>query len=255
MPDSLHRDDLVAALRALGLRAGHHVLVHSSLSSLGHVDGGADTVVDALVEAVGPGGTVVVPTLTGDEEVGPHATVHFDVGSTPGWTGAVTECVRRRPSAVRSRHPTHSVAALGAAAERLTRGHEDCVTPCGAGSPYDRLARDPDGVILLLGCDHESCTTWHHVEELAGTDYHLQPEPVATRIVDGDWTGDRDYWMHAYGTPRHFGAIEPLLRQRGHQVDGAVGAASARLVAAGPAVTVGLEALRADARFFVSESE
>jgi len=254
MGESLRREQISAALESLGLRAGHHVLVHSSLSALGHVDGGAATVVRALLDVVGPSGTVVVPTLTGSEEVGPHATVVFDVAATPGWTGAVTECLRTWDGSLRSRHPTHSVAALGAGAERFTSGHEDCVTPCGPGSPYATLAADPDGVILLLGCDHESNTTWHHVEEVAGVDYHLQPVPVRAEIRDRDITEVRDYWMHAYGTPRDFNAIEPLLQQRGLQVEGRVGAAPARLISAGGAVSVGVDVLRADPRFFVDES-
>jgi aminoglycoside 3-N-acetyltransferase len=251
MTASIDRATIVDGLNALGLRAGHHVLVHSSLSSLGHVAGGADTVVHALLDAVGPAGTVVVPTLTGNEEVGPDAVVVFDVGSTPGWTGAVSERLRTWPGVVRSRHPTHSVAAVGAAAERLTCGHEDCLTPCGPGSPYARIAADHDGVILLLGCDHESNTTWHHVEELAGVDYHLQDTLVRAEIRDGVRSESRDYWMHRYGTPRNFGVIEPLLQQRGHQVEGRVGGSFARLISAGDAVATGVEALRADPGFFV----
>jgi len=254
MGRSLDRADISADLASLGLRAGHHVLVHSSLSSMGHVHGGAETVVRALVDVVGATGTVLVPTLTGSEKVGPGTPLVFDVASTPGWTGAISEALRQWDGAVRSRHPTHSVAALGAGAKRLTAGHADCLTPCGPGSPYDRLAGDPDGVILLLGCDHESNTTWHHVEEVAGAEYHLQPVLVRAEIRDGDSSELRDYWMHQYGTSRNFGAIEPLLQQRHHQVEGRVGEAFARLLSAGGAVSVGLQALKADRRFFVSSS-
>jgi aminoglycoside 3-N-acetyltransferase len=246
--------EITAALQALGLRTGNHVLVHSSLSSLGHVAGGAATVVESLLRVVGPDGTVLVPTLTGNEDVGPDAVVVFDVGSTPGWTGAVSECLRTWDGARRSRHPTHSVAALGAGADHFTRGHEDCVTPCGPGSPYALLAEDQDGVILLLGCDHESNTTWHHVEELAGVDYHLQRRPVRAEIRDGEWTGSGDYWMHRYGSPRRFGAIEPLLQQRGRQVQGQVGEARARLMSAAGAVSIGVEVLRADPLFFLADA-
>jgi aminoglycoside 3-N-acetyltransferase len=255
MSESVDQSDISAGLRSLGLREGQHVLVHSSLSSIGRVDGGAATVVRALLEVVGPTGTILAPTLTGDENVGPHRRLVFEVDSTPGWTGAVSECLRGWDGAVRSRHPTHSVAALGAGAERLTRRHEDCVTPCGAGSPYERLAADEDGVILLLGCDHESNTTWHHVEEVAGVDYHLQPTPVRAEIRDPDGTTFRDLWVHRYGTPRNFGAIEGLLQQRGHQVEGSVGGAVARLLSAAGAVSVGLQVLQADPAFFVGDPE
>ena len=63
----VRRDDIVRGLRALGLAPGDVVLVHSSLGSLGHVEGGADAVIDALLDTVGTEGTVLVPTLTGSE--------------------------------------------------------------------------------------------------------------------------------------------------------------------------------------------
>lgn len=243
---------LRAGLTGVGLRAGHHVLVHSSLSAIGWVDGGAAAVVDALLEVVGPTGTVAVPTLTGTPDDGPGRELVLDVDRTPGWTGAIPEELRRRPAATRSGHPTHSVAAIGAAAARLTAGHEECLTPCGTGSPYARLAADPDGVVLLLGCDHESNTTLHHVEELAGVPYHLQPDLVRAVVRFADRAQERDYWLHDWGTPRRFTAIEPLLVQRGLQTTGVVGAATARLVPAGPLVSLGLDALRADPTFFVA---
>jgi aminoglycoside 3-N-acetyltransferase len=251
MPD-VDRQQLRTELAALGLRPGHHVLVHSSLSSLGHVLGGATTVVEALLDVVGAEGTLVVPTLTGTEHDGLGREVVFDVASSPSWTGVIPETVRQWPGAVRSAHPTHSVAAVGAAARRLTAGHEDCLTPCGTGSPYARLAADPDGMVLLLGCDHESNTTLHHVEEVAGVPYHLQPRPVRCVIRHPDRTQTRDCWIHDWGTPRDFNAIGPLLEERGLQSRGTIGAATALLLPAGPLVVLGVDVLRAAPRFLLA---
>lgn len=247
-------ETVLLGLRDLGLRSGNHVLVHSSLSSIGQVEGGAQTVVEALLRAVGPSGTLLVPTLTGTEADGPGLELVFDVSETPCWTGAVPEAARRRPEAIRSAHPTHSVAAIGAAAGRLTADHELCITPCGTGSPYAKLAADPDAVILLLGCDHEVNTTLHHVEELAGVSYHLQAEPARGVVRFHDRTEARDYWIHDWGTPRRFTAIEPLLQQRALQATGHVGEASARLMPAGPLVALGLDVLRADPLYFVAKA-
>lgn len=229
-------------------------MVHSSLSSMGRVEGGAVTVVQALLDVVGTNGTVIAPTLTGSELIGPDTEMRFDVASSPTWAGAVAEAVRTWPGAVRSVHPTHSVAAIGAAAQRLTRGHEDCVTPCGKGSPYARLAADPAGMILLLGCGHESNTTLHHVEELTGVRYHLQPMPVRGVIRCGDRVDTRNYRVHRYGTPRNFAAIEPMLQEKGIQVQGPVGNATAKLMPASRLVSLGLDVLRAAPFFFVKES-
>lgn len=249
---SIDRDAIIAALQDLGLRQGHHVLVHSSLSSMGYVDGGATTAVQALLNVVGSGGTVLVPALTGTEDDGPEEDIVFDLVDSPCWTGAIAEAVRRWPGGRRSAHPTHSVAAVGAAAARMTAGHEDCITPCGTGSPYANLAADSDGVILLLGCDHESDTTLHHVEEIAGVGYHLQPRPARAVLRYADHTETREYWIHDWGTPRNFNAIGPLLEQRGIQVRGRVGATTALLVQAGPLVSLGLDVLRAAPSFFLA---
>ena len=57
-------EGLVADLRALGVRRGQHLLVHSSLRSIGPVEGGVDAVLGALCEVAGPAATIVVPTHT-----------------------------------------------------------------------------------------------------------------------------------------------------------------------------------------------
>jgi aminoglycoside 3-N-acetyltransferase len=111
------RTDLVAGLREIGIETGALLQVHSSLSRLGYVEGGAETVVDALLEAVGSEGTVMVPTFNhGGADI-------FDPRTTPSTNGAVTEALRRRPEARRSLHPTHPYAAIGKHAEELVTGH------------------------------------------------------------------------------------------------------------------------------------
>lgn len=251
VPASLTAADLERDFARLGVGAGQHVLLHSSLSSLGHVVGGADTVIDVLLQLLGPDGTLLVPTLTGHEGIGPDSDVLFDVASSPAWTGTIPETVRRRPGAARSLHPTHSVAAIGAATEFLTRGHEDTLSPCGVGSPYVRLTELPAGRILLLGVGHESNTTLHAVEELAGVRYHLQSSPTRGVIRTGEAELVRTFWPHRYGTPRRFPAIEPLLCERGAQVTGTVGASTARLIDAPALVAVGRAAVTIDPDFFV----
>jgi aminoglycoside 3-N-acetyltransferase len=248
---SLTDADLIAAFGDLGVQAGQHLLLHSSLSSIGHVVGGADTVIDALLSVLGPEGTLIVPTLTGHEGIGPGADVVFDVASTPSWTGAIPETMRVRVDAVRSLHPTHSVAAIGQAAHLLTHGHQDALSPCGFGSPYLRLAEQPSGRILLLGVGHECNTTLHAVEEIAAAPYHLQPRPTRGIIHAGGSELVRTFWPHRYGTPRRFQAIEPLLVERGAQVSGWIGSSPAKLVNADALVNLGRTLLSIDPEYFV----
>lgn len=153
---------------ALGVRRGGVLLVHSSLRSLGHVPGGAETVVRGLLDAVGPDGTLLMPALS-------YATVHarqpvFDMRRTPSCVGAITEWFRTRAGAMRSVHPTHSVCGVGPLADAVLGRHHLDETPCGANSPF-RAVRDRGGQILFLGCGLRPNTSMHGVEELVEPPY------------------------------------------------------------------------------------
>ncbi|MBO3803947.1 MAG: AAC(3) family N-acetyltransferase, partial [Candidatus Brockarchaeota archaeon] len=106
------KQDLTKDLEKIGLRKGDVVLVHSSLSRIGYVPGGAETAIGALLEAVGEGGTIVVPTITGSISDSPENPPSF-AKDKPSWTGSVPEALRKMRGAFRSKHPTHSVASVG----------------------------------------------------------------------------------------------------------------------------------------------
>jgi aminoglycoside 3-N-acetyltransferase len=110
-----------------------------------------------------------------------------------------------------------------------------------------------NGVILLLGCDHESNTTLHYVEELLGSNYHLYPKLATATIRTGDVEFARRFFLHRYGTARSFSRIEPLLRERNLQAQGIVGQAAARLMSATDLVSLATDALRAAPNFFISD--
>ncbi|MBN1579800.1 MAG: AAC(3) family N-acetyltransferase [Anaerolineae bacterium] len=242
------KQDIVRSLQQLGLNIGHKVLVHSSLSSLGYVQGGADAVIDAVLEVVGRPGTMLVPTLAGSELLSPDNPPRFDPRQTPCWTGRVPETFRLRPAAVRSLHATHSVAAIGADAILLTRDHLNSITPCDELSPYGKLAADDGGYVLFIGVGHESNTMLHHVEEMAGVEYHLQKAFARAEIVVDGQVIYRHVLLHRYGTPRHFAVMEPLWIERGIQTQMQVGDALLRLVHAPRMVRVALRCLQANPR-------
>lgn len=179
------KEDLVAGLWACSLRSGRPVLLHSSLRSFGYVEGGASTVVRAFLEVIGTQGTLVVPTLTGRASDGPSHPPDFDREHTPGWTGRIAETVRQWPGAVRSLHPTHSVAALGRQSSMIVADHEKAATPCGIETPYHRVAT-LGGQIVLCGVDWNQCTSVHGLEEVAHLPLHMQPgRTEVTMIADG----------------------------------------------------------------------
>ncbi len=246
------RAHLVSDLRRLGLQAGTVVLVHASLSRIGGVEGGAPTVVQALLDAVSPDGTVLFPTLTGGEHDGPDHPPRFDVRQ-PCTTGRIPETARQHPAARRSLHPTHSVTAVGPEAGPFTAGHELGESPCDECSPYYRLIRQ-GGLILLLGTMEASNTTLHCLEELANVPYHLQPEVTTATVVDehGVEHTVRNR-LHLWGWEREFARIDGQLLETGAMVAGRVGSAPARLVRAAAMADEVISELRRDPLYLLSD--
>ena len=247
MDEDVTRWDIAEGFRDLGMAEGNALLLHSSLSSFGHVQGGADTVIEGILEAVGSTGTLLAPTLTGSEALSPENAPHIDLRSEPCWTGRVAETLRQRAGAVRSTHPTHSCAAIGARARELTQGHHLAPTPCGITSPYYRLAA-ARGYIALAGCRLDVCTTLHTVEELANVPYHLQTETTFGSCID--YNGghiETPCRLHSYlGPKRDFRILEPLLLEGGFMRTALIGQSMVRLIDAMGLIEIALDALRFD---------
>jgi aminoglycoside 3-N-acetyltransferase len=183
------RSSLAAQLSALGIRSGSVLLVHASMKSLGWVCGGPLAVLEAIRDALGPDGTLVVPTHTPDNS-DPARWQHppvpeswwpvireempaFDPALTPShWMGALAELVRTWPGARRSDHPHTSFAALGPAAASIVGDHR-LDQMLGEESPLGRLY-ERDGDVLLLGVGHDSNTSLHLAE-------YRQPRPARIR--------------------------------------------------------------------------
>jgi len=240
---------LVRDLRALGVRQGGLVLVHSSLSSLGSVVGGAATVIRALLEAVGSEGTLVLPTHSWDEmEAGGRV---FDAGRTRSCVGTITEVFRSWPGVVRSLHPTHSVAALGPLARDLVADHELAATPCGSGTPYSRLL-DRDGQIVFLGAGLNANTAFHTIEALVGVPYLLYNAPDQFTIISDDRRSrDVTLYRHRAGIPRRFESFESQLVASGALSIGRVGPARALLLAGAAFRDTMVAAVAADPSFLL----
>ncbi len=217
--------DIAAAFRKAGLETGDSLVVHSSFKSIGSVDGGPATVVQALLDVIGPEGNLMFPTFNGPSTAEPC----FDPDKTPARTGIIPEIGRNRPGAVRSLHPTHSVAVIGPEAEALTRGHLDC-RAVGTGSPLDRLAK-MGGKILMIGVANNSNTTVHVGEEHAGAVKVLQFFKVPSIKV---CLPDGNIISHQLDTSPScsvaFGAIDYPLRRKDQLTDGRLGGAKLMLM-------------------------
>lgn len=227
------RRRLVSDFHALGLRAGETVFVHSTLSRIGNVEGGAAAVVEALLEVLGDAGTLAVPTIPyrGSMRAYLEAAQPFDVQATPSLMGAISEAVRRHPRAVRSREPSHPVAAIGAQADFLIREHQQSRSPCDEHSPYYRL-KAVEAWYLMLGVDFHACTLLHGAEEIARVPFLDLDTLYEIPCRDHDEGYVARIACHSAPLPANFTAIEPALEARGLLKRGFVGCAECRLARA-----------------------
>ena len=228
-------------LRALGLTAGDTVLAHSSASSIGFVAGGTQAVVQALLDVLGPSGTLVVPTHTPDNTdpadwsnppVPPDwwpvirtAAPGFDKSLTPSrWMGVIAEAVRTWPGATRSDHPQVSFAALGRHAVLVTGEHQ-LDDALGERSPLGAVYR-LDGKVLLLGCGHDSNTSLHLAEWRQKT----PPRSVkGSSVRRPDGTAEWISWTDVTDSTDDFEQIGATFEVAVGLAVGQVGQAEARL--------------------------
>jgi len=182
------RATLLDDLRHAGVREGDLLMVHSSLSAMGYVEGGADAVVAALLDAVGTGGTLAMPAFAHNTYSKYYLDTDpvFDVVHSPSRAGAVTERFRTAPGTLRSFHPTDAVCAAGPLAEYLLRDHFGRLTPYGPDSPYARIA-EKNGRILCIGVPLlTSCTNLHTLEDAVDFKFPIYHEKTyAVRMLDG----------------------------------------------------------------------
>ncbi|GCD77593.1 hypothetical protein JCM31826_10750 [Thermaurantimonas aggregans] len=167
---------LIDQLKAIGIKQGDSVLVHSAMSRLGYLENGPRTLIDALLEVIGTNGNILMPTSPNPalqlDYVRQHP--HFDARNDPSAMGAITEYFRKMPNTVRSLSPTEPVSAYGPLSVWLTEGHRGRPTPYDSYSPFYRLT-EVGGKILYVGVTLAQAGTSLHLLEDAVDDF---PYPV-----------------------------------------------------------------------------
>jgi aminoglycoside 3-N-acetyltransferase len=168
----LTKNDLIQQFKAIGISSGDSLLVHASLSKIGFIENGPQTVVEALLESVGQEGNLLMPNS-------PNTSFQldyirdlkvFDVVNDRSGLGAISEYFRKLPNAIRSAHPTEPVSCMGPDAEWFTADHFGELTPYTAKSPFAKLSQK-GGKILYLGVTLDNAGTNLHTLEDAVSNF------------------------------------------------------------------------------------
>jgi aminoglycoside 3-N-acetyltransferase len=182
------RTELTEALRNAGIRQGDVLFVHSSLSRIGNVEGGAQCVVAALIDAVGENGTLIMPTYaSADDYVETLSRGEVvDLRTARSVTGQITEVFRNLPGALRSSHPFSSCAAWGKHARYIVSDHHRDPRIFHEGSPIARFI-ELDGTLIGLGTGFGTISMYHCAEDLR-SDFSLRTygEPFLGTYIDAE---------------------------------------------------------------------
>jgi aminoglycoside 3-N-acetyltransferase len=250
------RDEIERGLREVGLQAGDVALVHSSLSSMGHVEGGPVTVIEAFLRVLDPEqGTLVLPTLCQKDKERRFET--WDIERSPSDVGAITEAGRLYPGAVRSNHPTHSIAAIGALADAIACCHELAQgrpspwgpAAFGIGSPWEKLY-GLDAHYLFLGTT-TSCNTLGHFAQAEFVRSVLAEIPADRR--DEFQTQVREWRREGVWPNFGFAICEEWLADRGAMRYATIGEATLRATRAKVNADTIIEKLNTEPEAFLQE--
>lgn len=232
---------LCRQLLDLGVEPGGVLLVHTSFSKVRPVEGGPVGLIAALREALGPEGTLVMPSMTDDDD---HP---FDPKSTPCRAlGVTADGFWRLPGVFRSDNP-HAFAAIGLAAAYITAPHP-VDEPHGPDSPVGRV-RDLDGHVLLLGVGHDANTTIHLAESLSAVRYRRKK--YVTLLKEGGLT--RFDYAEIDHCCENFRLVDEWLEAEQRQRRGRVGHADARLARSRDVVAVVTARLRTNETIFLHQ--
>jgi aminoglycoside N3'-acetyltransferase len=242
---------LASEMRLLGINPGEMLYVHTSLKSIGWLENGPATLTEALLDVLGPDGTLAVPTHTLSFSV--KAAEAYRADRTQSVLGTYPNALWRTPGALRSGHASHSSAALGRQAVFLTEDH-DPHNALGYNSPLHRLYRS-GGKVLLVGVTHKSNTLLHLAESIAGMPYvHLPYDATWGSDVQSersDGTIETFTQSEYPGCSSRFDLIEGFLCRDGLVRYGKLGGANTQLVDAAGLIDTAIGLLRDKNDFFL----
>jgi aminoglycoside 3-N-acetyltransferase len=234
---------------ALGIKPGNVVMMHSSMKALG-LKILPEEFLDELMEALTDEGTLLLPALT-YEGVTPERPFFSVTESIPN-VGLLPKTFLHMDGVKRSLHPTHSVCAWGAKAEKLTRNHALDDTPVGPHSPF-MLLPEVGGKMLFVGDILHSCTFMHGIEEIVNAPYAMNKGQTLYMMKDDSGLiHEKYYYTHNFkGWEQEYGRIRDILTYPDIR-EGQIGYAPCTLIEASALKTAAIESFREDIYAFVS---
>ncbi len=232
--------EIADQLRALGVNKNAVLLVHTSFRAIRPVEGGPLGLIDAILDVLGPSGTLVMPSFSGDDDT------LFDPATTPASPdlGIVADMFWRLSGVQRSNH-CHAFAAIGPYASVITCDPLP-LPPHIPASPAGRV-HDLDGQVLLLGAGHDADTMLHLAELMVGVPYRVPKHCMVAQ----DGRAVRIGYEENDHCCERFSLADGWLRQHGLQSEGRIGHAHARLARARDIVKVAVENLVRDRLTFL----
>ena len=215
-------DELLRAIRSLGIAAGDAVMVHSAFEPHHGFRGSTDELINVFLAAVGPTGHLLMPSLPYRSSSLAYLKSgrRFDVRRTVSMMGMVSELFRRRAGVLRSVHPTHPILAWGPQADRFVAAHPRCRYPCGPGSPFDELAL-VQGKVLFFNAGFATITFFHWLEHMVHNQLPFAlytDEPFNVPVIDADGH-ERTVTTYVFAEDairrRRFERFEQAMRARG----------------------------------------
>ena len=243
--------DLTDDFKRLGIKKSDSVLIHSSMKSIGEVEGGADTVLDVFCNYLAENGNIALPSHSWANMSEEHNI--FDPEKEPSCVGILPEIFRKRKGVLRSLHPTHSIAVMGKDMEYFIRGEHLIDTPCGRAGCWGKLL-DMDFKIIFLGCETDRNTFLHGAEEWLDVPDRMTEEYHKFKILMPDETlFDRDMKRHYNKNGNisdNYSRIQPYMQDRGLVITGRFGNAECIVERAADMYNIAAELLADNINFF-----
>lgn len=210
----LTKEQLAEALARVGVKEGDTLLVHSRVSGLGYIEGGADTIIEALKDVVGEKGTFLAPAfarpyiafegnLNKSRVYRPYDTrPDGELRDKTVSTGALPKTMLKMKESFRSGHVSHEWVAMGKNAEFCVEGHPFLDNPCSENSPLKKVL-DLDGSVIFIGCSIGSNTFIHYIETMTNMPFLT---PATVKYIDNDGVTQTGY------IPKHLDGCRSFYR-------------------------------------------